>query len=227
MPRKNWQRATGDDEKAIRSQKILDSALKLFEKHPDVLPSVTEIAKASGLAKGTVYLYFETKEEIFLALLSRKYAQWTHLMSEALSKAREERDERARLRQFRDAVAGYCISNETFLRLACRSQSILEQNLTPDVALKFKTALAAQVQAVGEGAERAFPKLAAKPGAGAKMLLGTYALIVGFWQISDVPKGLAHLQTVDGLAHLFPDFKAEIGHSLEAYWIGYLNSLSS
>lgn len=66
-------RAIDDNEKALKRQSILDAAARIFAKDLNNLPSVISIAKASGLAKGTVYLYFKTKEEIFLALLSEQY----------------------------------------------------------------------------------------------------------------------------------------------------------
>jgi AcrR family transcriptional regulator len=47
----------------------LTAADELFAAAQDQLPSVSSIAEAAGLAKGTVYLNFETKEEIFAQLL--------------------------------------------------------------------------------------------------------------------------------------------------------------
>ena len=63
------QRAIAEDEKLAKRRSILDAALALYLENSRELPSVSRIAEASGLAKGTVYLYFRTKEEIFLALL--------------------------------------------------------------------------------------------------------------------------------------------------------------
>ena len=38
------------------------------------MASVAEVAEAAGLAKGTVYLYFPSKEEMLLALHERQTA---------------------------------------------------------------------------------------------------------------------------------------------------------
>ena len=39
---------------------------------PDRMASVAEVADEAGLAKGTVYLYFPSKEELLLAVHERK-----------------------------------------------------------------------------------------------------------------------------------------------------------
>jgi AcrR family transcriptional regulator len=56
--------APADDKRAA----ILDAALILFGRYGFRRTSVDDIARHAGIAKGTVYLYFATKEEIFQAL---------------------------------------------------------------------------------------------------------------------------------------------------------------
>src|SRR2546423_8493289 len=68
------QRAVGVEEKEARRSAILGAAQKLFLKHPDRMANVAEVADAAGLAKGTVYLYFPSKEEMLLALHDRHVA---------------------------------------------------------------------------------------------------------------------------------------------------------
>ncbi len=47
---------------------ILEAALVLFGRYGYRRTSIDELARETGIAKGTVYLYFQTKEEIFRAL---------------------------------------------------------------------------------------------------------------------------------------------------------------
>ncbi|HEV2169666.1 MAG TPA: TetR/AcrR family transcriptional regulator [Candidatus Binatus sp.] len=47
---------------------ILDAALKLFSQYGYRRTSIDDIAREAEIAKGTVYLSFESKEEIFCAL---------------------------------------------------------------------------------------------------------------------------------------------------------------
>ena len=67
------QRALSLDDKATRRTDILSAARRLFLEDSRQLPSAARIAQAAGLAKGTVYLYFRTKEEIFISLLEEDF----------------------------------------------------------------------------------------------------------------------------------------------------------
>jgi AcrR family transcriptional regulator len=51
-----------------RRAAILDAALKLFSQYGYRRTSIDDIARAAEIAKGTVYLSFKSKEEIFRAL---------------------------------------------------------------------------------------------------------------------------------------------------------------
>lgn len=46
---------------------ILNAALKLFTRKGYENTSIDELARAAGLGKGTIYTYFQSKSEIFLA----------------------------------------------------------------------------------------------------------------------------------------------------------------
>jgi AcrR family transcriptional regulator len=62
-------RAVATEDKKKREQAILVAARDLFNAGDGTLPAASEIAAAADLAKGTVHIYFRTKEEIFLAFL--------------------------------------------------------------------------------------------------------------------------------------------------------------
>lgn len=50
-------------------KELLKVAQNLFERNGFLTPSVDEIAKTAGIAKGTFYLYFKTKADILYAIL--------------------------------------------------------------------------------------------------------------------------------------------------------------
>ena len=64
------QRAIAEEDKEARRHALLDAAESLFLRHPDRVASVAEVAEAAGLAKGTVYLYFPSKESRCLPITS-------------------------------------------------------------------------------------------------------------------------------------------------------------
>ncbi|MGH0030635.1 MAG: TetR/AcrR family transcriptional regulator [Myxococcota bacterium] len=54
-----------------RQQEILEAALKLFARGGTDATSMDAIAREVGLSKGTLYLYFESKQAIFEELVGR------------------------------------------------------------------------------------------------------------------------------------------------------------
>ena len=51
---------------------IRDTALELFSKISFAKTSVADIAKACGLGKGTIYLHFQSKDEIFFSIIEER-----------------------------------------------------------------------------------------------------------------------------------------------------------
>src|SRR5437868_5750323 len=52
-----------------RSQQILDTAARLFDKRRYHEVRMEDVATQAGVAKGTLYRYFQDKEDLFIALL--------------------------------------------------------------------------------------------------------------------------------------------------------------
>jgi AcrR family transcriptional regulator len=52
--------------------------------------TMAALAREAGLAKGTLYLYFRTKEELFLALLENGFGAWFDSMDRRLDNAQGE-----------------------------------------------------------------------------------------------------------------------------------------
>jgi AcrR family transcriptional regulator len=58
-------------DRETRRAQLLDAATTVFARRGYRHASITEIIEAAGVARGTFYLYFESKEEVFLALIDR------------------------------------------------------------------------------------------------------------------------------------------------------------
>ena len=56
---------------AERREQILDAALETFSSKGATQARVEDVAAAAGIAKGTVYLHFESKDDIVQSLLER------------------------------------------------------------------------------------------------------------------------------------------------------------
>ena len=79
-------------EKLIRREQILEAAYQLFQKSGFSAATMDQIAARAELAKGTLYLYFNSKEEVYCSLLDRGLGILTNLLEESLNRCqtREE-----------------------------------------------------------------------------------------------------------------------------------------
>jgi AcrR family transcriptional regulator len=59
-----WRRLPGE-----RPAQILDAALDVFSQHGYAAAKLDDIAHQAGVSKGTIYLYFASKDELFKALV--------------------------------------------------------------------------------------------------------------------------------------------------------------
>ncbi|MDE7366266.1 MAG: TetR/AcrR family transcriptional regulator [Lachnospiraceae bacterium] len=59
--------------KSVKYNQILDALQHLLEQKDMQTISVSEIAQAAGIGKGSIYYYFSSKEEILEALIKRSY----------------------------------------------------------------------------------------------------------------------------------------------------------
>ncbi|MEV0389404.1 helix-turn-helix domain-containing protein [Nonomuraea sp. NPDC050643] len=61
---------------SVKAARILDSARELVLEHGVRKVTIAEIAAAAGVGKGTVYLYWETKEDLLVGLAAREVLAW-------------------------------------------------------------------------------------------------------------------------------------------------------
>ena len=61
---------------AARREEIIDACAQLYEIMPFKRITLGTIGQKTSFTRTSIYNYFETKEEIFLALLEREYRAW-------------------------------------------------------------------------------------------------------------------------------------------------------
>src|SRR3712207_3851108 len=79
-------RARSDEDKQERRGAILTTAWRMYTREPSFAAfTMAALAKEAGLAKGTLYLYFRTKEALFLALLESGFDAWFDVIDARLN----------------------------------------------------------------------------------------------------------------------------------------------
>jgi AcrR family transcriptional regulator len=103
-------------EKAQRRQEILDAARCEFFKRGFHAPTVDDVAARAEVSKGTIYLYFESKEEILAHLLLEGLEILVGNMEETYD-ARASSSPEARLRALAHAYLSFCQGHRNYFRL--------------------------------------------------------------------------------------------------------------
>ncbi len=72
-------------EQKLRREMIIEAAQVLFEQKGFEKTTVEEIANEAELGKGTIYFYFRSKEEIYIAILEKRLDFLEQKMKEAIA----------------------------------------------------------------------------------------------------------------------------------------------
>jgi AcrR family transcriptional regulator len=211
-------RATNLEEKQDRRQHVLREALLLFERTPYAEIRMEDLAAQAGLAKGTLYLYFQTKEALFLSLLEETFQQWFAEINQGLA-AMPNAPERG-VKPVVRLIATSLAARPAFLRLLVLLHAILEQNSDLQTVLRFKRMLRDEIQRTAVQLQAALPGLSSE--AAAQALLVIYALAAGTQQLADPAPVLRPMLQEPGLEVFTISFEDLFASALTAYFTGVL-----
>ena len=76
----------------IKRGQILDGAKRVFMKLGYDAASMNDVTREAGVSKGTIYVYFQSKEELFAALIDRAKGQFTETVRETLANSTDAED---------------------------------------------------------------------------------------------------------------------------------------
>jgi len=211
-------RAVQAEDKAARRAAILDSAEGLLSQDSENFASVAQVAEAAGLAKGTVYLYFETKEEIIMAVHIRHSLTLFDRIDAIFADPSTELTVERSIDSFCEFVA----STPLFLQLGCFCHLTAERNINLEVVYQFRLQISTRLQKAGALLEKRFPALA--PMAGMQLLHDTYAFALGSWQLAEPTKPQDEINQRPGMEYFRRDFYQDLRRGLLALWRGHLQA---
>ena len=79
-----------------KPQQIIDAAIRVFARSGFYNSRVSDIAREAGIASGTIYLYFKTKDEILVTLFREKMAAFVAALRTEIAR---ELDPEAKIRR--------------------------------------------------------------------------------------------------------------------------------
>ena len=205
------------EDKAARRAAILRAANTLFTAGEGRLPTATEIASMAGLAKGTVYLYYRTKEEIFAALLMEK---WGAVMETSQASFQTSKGSRwTKVNAFLTTLVIHLERHPELLRLDALGYGVLEKNMLRDALAAHKAEYMVRLEKTGSMIDAA---LRITEGRGVQLLMRTYALTRGLWQSYHHAEELLLAEVVVARSLTANPFCVELREALTEYWRGAL-----
>ncbi len=204
-------RALNEEQKAARRASILQQTSALLASRDYSSITLVEIAKALGLVKGTLYLYFATKEELFLSVLEDELGRWFAEVRTMLD-ANEMVDARKleqTLAQLCATIARSLEQRPVLVKLFIILNVELEKDLSEQRLRSFKTNTITMLKEAALSLERFLPFL---KGQGQFFFLALHALAIGSGHLSNHSPAALRVLSDPHLAA----FKLDFGQILES-----------
>lgn len=103
-----------------RAQRIVDAAIELAEQGGFQNVRLRDVAELSGVAFGTLYARFSSKEDILIAALEQEISRFCELMADVPIPGEEPEE---RLRHFFNALTQVLLNRDGFAKAVLRSVS--------------------------------------------------------------------------------------------------------
>ncbi len=120
---------------AARKEEIINACEQLYQTMSFKDITLKEIGNVTSFTRTSIYNYFQTKEEIFLAIYEREYDRW----NEELTVILKENETLSR-EQLAEKIASSIANREQLLKLLSMNNYDMEANSRPERLTSFKVA---------------------------------------------------------------------------------------
>ena len=120
---------------AARKEEIINACEQLYQTMSFKDITLKEIGEVTSFSRPSIYNYFQTKEEIFLALFEREYVRWNEEMAFILND-----NEVLSPEELAGKIAGSIQNRKQLLKLLSMNNYDMEANSRPELLTTFKRA---------------------------------------------------------------------------------------
>ena len=120
---------------AQRREEIVNACEQLYQTMSFRDINLKEIGNVTSFSRPTIYNYFHTKEEIFLALYEREYDRWNAELETILNS-----NQNLTRKQIAEKIAGSLEQRAQLLRLLSMNNFDMEANSREELLVSFKGA---------------------------------------------------------------------------------------
>ena len=118
---------------ARKREEIINACEQLYQTMNFREITLKEIGNITSFSRPTIYNYFETKEEIFLALFQREYDRWNEDLTAIL-----DGNEQLSKKELADRIANSLAGREQLLKLLSMNNYDMEANSRQELLNTFK-----------------------------------------------------------------------------------------
>lgn len=140
-----------------RKEEIINACEKLYQTMSFKEITIKEIGNAISFTRTSIYNYFQTKEEIFLALLKREYERWIDDLQELMARYEVLTED-----GFASELAHSLERRPQLLKIVSMNHYDMERNSRPEHLKEFKTAYGRSIRTVMDCLEKYFPDMSAQ-----------------------------------------------------------------
>ena len=137
-----------------RREEIIAACEKLYKTVSFKNITLKDIGKATTFTRTSIYNYFQTKEEIFLALLQKEYEMWIGRLRQI-----REGNEQMEPLEFADALAHSLEERETLLKIMSMNHYDMEENSRMERLIDFKVVYGRSLTEVKSCLDKFFVKM--------------------------------------------------------------------
>lgn len=139
---------------AARKEEIITACAELYKTMSFKDITIKEIGNATSFTRTSIYNYFQTKEEIFLALLQREYELWNGRLKEIWAGHEEMTREK-----FADALAHSLEERKNLLKIMSMNHYDMEDNSRIERLIEFKVVYGQSLAEVRNCLDKFFPEM--------------------------------------------------------------------
>ena len=142
---------------AQRREEIINACEQLYQTMSFREITLKEIGSITSFSRPTIYNYFETKEEIFLALFKREYDRWNEQLT-----AVHDHNEQLSKTQLAEQIAQSLAERQQLLKLLSMNNYDMEANSRQEMLASFKQSYGESLHRVRMLLERFCPDMSVR-----------------------------------------------------------------
>jgi AcrR family transcriptional regulator len=191
-----FQRARSDEQRALRSRTILDTAAAMLQEMPVADISLNELSRRVGLAKSNVLRYFDSREAVLLELLASSVREWlAHLAAELPSAVRRRAAFKRRAEQLATAISRSLAERPVLCDLMSTQAAVLEHNVSVEAVTRYKLAALADAEILARLVRDALPELSRDDAW--RYTVGAWLMTSALWAHARPPEAVLQARAAD------------------------------